>query len=74
MSPEAERVDDLAKSVLDQMDDFSIPERLAVCSSLMSLVLYQGGLIQNQDAVDMAMGIMDQCVRAYGESLSRVSH
>jgi len=74
MTPEAQSVDNLSKATLAQMGDMDIPQRLAVCSNLMSLVLFEGGLIHNRDAVEMAISIMDQCVKAYGESLTVSSH
>lgn len=74
MSPEAQTVDNLSRDTLERMGEMDIPQRLAVCSNLMSLVLFEGGLIHNRDAVDMAISIMDQCVKAYGESLSVRAH
>jgi len=74
MTPEAQSVDNLSKATLAQMGGMDIPQRLAVCSNLMSLVLFEGGLIHNRDAVEMAISIMDQCVKAYGESLTVSSH
>ncbi len=64
----------MSRSVMDGMAGFDVPERLAVCSSLMTLILFEAGLIHNREAVEMALSIMDQCVKSYGDTLSRTAH